>query len=300
MRSTLSRHSAVGLLAILALAAALTASAQPSTRQPTSDAGSLATAPDRFFSVDGQRIRFREVGRGEVVVLLHGRAGTLEAWAGGLADSLSPEFRVIAVDLRGHGQSSKPESPALYGPAMARDVVALLDHLQIRRAHLVGFSLGAVVTAYIAANFPARVRTASLLAGPFYVDSAATAHATASWIAEMESGSGFREVFRRRGMSDSAAAAASARMLAVSTPAALVAMTRAMGNLMLDSARVRTLGVPVLVAVGTADELLENSRRYAAWWPGSRLIEVPGIGHGGIIRQPAIVRVVRERLRAGP
>lgn len=300
MRLELSQRIPLGLLAILALVwAACAAGAQVSAPPANSDAGALATAPDRFLSVNGQRIRYRDIGRGEPVVLLHGRAGTLEFWTSGLADSLAPEFRVIAVDQRGHGLSSKPESPDFYGPAMAHDVVALLDHLRLRRAHVIGFSLGAIVTAYIAANFSSRVTTVSLLAGPFYADSAATARATASWIAEMESGLGFQEVFRQRGLSDSAAAAASARMLEVSTPAALVAMTRAMGNLMIDSARVRTLSVPVLVAVGTADDLLDNSRRYAAWWPGSRLIEVSGIGHGGIARQPAVVRAVRERLRAG-
>lgn len=300
MRLERSQRMPWGLLAILALVwAARSASAQVKAPAANSDGGALATAPDRFFSVNGQRIRYREVGRGEPVVLLHGRAGTLEFWSGGLADSLAVEFRVIAVDQRGHGRSSKPESPEFYGPAMAHDVVALLDHLRIGRAHIVGFSLGAVVTAYIAATSPSRVTTVSLLAGPFYADSAATAYATASWIAEMQSGLGFQEVFRRRGLSDSAAAAASARMLEVSTPAALVAMTRAMGNLMIDSTRIRTLSVPVLVAVGTADELLDNSRRYAAWWPGSRLIEVSGIGHGGIARQPEVVRAVLERLRAG-
>lgn len=286
-------------LAGLALAcAAHTVKAQTGGSLAQAQARGLATAPDGFLTINEQRIRYREIGRGEAVIMLHGRGGTLDIWQY-LADSLATEFRVIAIDQRGHGQSSKPDSPSLYGPAMAYDVVAVLDHLHIQRAHVIGFSLGAVVAANVAANFSPRVRTVTLLAGPFYADSAATAHATASYVADMESGVGWQEIFRRRGMSDSAAAAASARMLATSTPAALVAMTRAMGNLMIDSTRGLALEIPALVAVGTADELHDSSRWLASWWPGARLVEVPGVGHGGVVRQPAILQAIRERLRAG-
>ncbi|HSL71384.1 MAG TPA: alpha/beta fold hydrolase [Longimicrobiales bacterium] len=229
--------------------------------------------------------------------MLHGRGGSLEAWRW-LADSLAADYRVIAIDQRGHGQSTKPVAPALYGPAMAQDVVALLDHLHIPRAHVVGFSLGAVVAAHVAANFSDRVRTASLLAGPFYADSAATAQATADYITEMESGRGRRESLRRLGLSDSAITVVNARMLANSTPAALLAMTRAMGNLMIVPERGATIRVPALVAVGTADGLLDNSRWLASWWPGAHLVEVPGATHGSILQRPEVLSAIRELLRA--
>jgi pimeloyl-ACP methyl ester carboxylesterase len=63
-------------------------------------------APDRFFTIGDVRLRYREIGRGEPVVLLHGATRSLEDWAG-FGDSLAVDHRVIALDLRGHGQSSK-------------------------------------------------------------------------------------------------------------------------------------------------------------------------------------------------
>ena len=69
--------------------------------------------------------------------------------------------RVIALDNRGHGQSSKLYDTAAYGaPMMAEDVRALLDHLQLERADVMGYSMGARITAFLAVNHPARVRSA--------------------------------------------------------------------------------------------------------------------------------------------
>ena len=54
-------------------------------------------------------------------------------------------FQLIALDCRGHGKSDKPHDPAEYGPEMAADVVRLLDHLRIEKAHLLGYSSGAFI-----------------------------------------------------------------------------------------------------------------------------------------------------------
>src|SRR5207302_6396416 len=60
-------------------------------------------------------------------------------------------FQVIALDCRGHGKSDKPHDPAQYGPEMAADVVRLLDHLKIEKAHLIGYSSGAFIAGKVAA-----------------------------------------------------------------------------------------------------------------------------------------------------
>jgi pimeloyl-ACP methyl ester carboxylesterase len=67
------------------------------------------------------------------------------------------EYQLIAVDLRGHGKSDKPHEPEKYGPEMAEDVVRLLDHLKLSKAHLVGYSMGAIVAGKVAATHPDRV-----------------------------------------------------------------------------------------------------------------------------------------------
>jgi len=64
---------------------------------------------------------------------------------------------VIALDCRGHGKSDKPHEVEKYGPEMAADVVRLLDHLKIEKAHLIGYSSGAFIAGNVAANHPDRV-----------------------------------------------------------------------------------------------------------------------------------------------
>ena len=101
---------------------------------------------DRFFDSNGVRIRYQVWGQGPPVVLIHGFGESLEIWhRGGAARALSPHFRVIAMDMRGHGRSSKPHDPKSYGTELSGDVVRLLRHLGITKAHIVGYSMGALV-----------------------------------------------------------------------------------------------------------------------------------------------------------
>ena len=78
-------------------------------------------------------------------------------------------YQLIAMDCRGHGQSGKPHDPAAYGLGMVNDIVRLLDYLEIERAHLVGFSMGAEIALKAAARYPERVRSA-VLAGDSWSD----------------------------------------------------------------------------------------------------------------------------------
>jgi pimeloyl-ACP methyl ester carboxylesterase len=101
----------------------------------------------RDFDSGGVNIHYVAKGRGEPVILLHGFSFSIEpAWiAGGFFDALSHTNRVIAMDLRGHGQSGKPHDPKRYGLKMIDDVLRLMDHLRLDRVHLVGYSLGGML-----------------------------------------------------------------------------------------------------------------------------------------------------------
>src|SRR5712691_7172884 len=95
---------------------------------------------DKFFDSSGVRIRYVDVGRGEPVVLIHGFSSSLDANWGQtkVIDTLAKDFRVVALDVRGHGKSDKPHDVASYGLAVVEDVTRLMDHLNIPRAHIVG------------------------------------------------------------------------------------------------------------------------------------------------------------------
>lgn len=101
-------------------------------------------------------------GDGPCMVLVHGfSSNRRENWKRlGWYDALNAKrIRCVAFDCRGHGESAKPHDPALYGRAdMARDAFALMDALDIRRAHLMGFSMGAHLALAATLIDPSRVR----------------------------------------------------------------------------------------------------------------------------------------------
>jgi pimeloyl-ACP methyl ester carboxylesterase len=80
----------------------------------------------------------------------------------GTIDALARDRQVIAVDLPGYGESDKPADPASYGEQWVDDVILLLDHLNIRKAHVVGYSMGGMVALKIIAEHPDRVISGTL------------------------------------------------------------------------------------------------------------------------------------------
>jgi pimeloyl-ACP methyl ester carboxylesterase len=123
----------------------------------------LIYADDAVFDSNGVKIRYVTEGAGEAVVLIHGWMADSSMWGRDpsgntrLNTSGADGFRLIALDCRGHGKSDKPHDPAAYGPEMAADVVRLLDHLKIEKAHLIGYSSGAFIAGMVAATHPRRV-----------------------------------------------------------------------------------------------------------------------------------------------
>src|ERR1700730_2682623 len=116
------------------------------------------------FEHDGVEIAFLDEGQGEPIVLVHGFASTANVnWVhpGWVATLARAGRRVVALDNRGHGASGKPHDPAAYHSArMADDIRALLDHLELSRADVMGYSMGARITAFFALAHSQRVRRA--------------------------------------------------------------------------------------------------------------------------------------------
>lgn len=111
------------------------------------------------FERRGLTYAYGEVGEGPAVLLLHGFMGSKADWAT-LSDTLADAYRVIAVDLPGHGDSEAPEDLARYGmAAVAEDLAALLEHLEVDRAHLLGYSMGGRLALFMALAQPARWRS---------------------------------------------------------------------------------------------------------------------------------------------
>jgi pimeloyl-ACP methyl ester carboxylesterase len=111
---------------------------------------------------DGTKFHYLEMGTGTPVILIHGSGGTAANWmANGLAPSVARTNRVIAIDMRGHGQTVGPDGKRQRRtPNMDLDVLAFMDALGIQRAHIGGFSMGGSITSQLMARAPERFITA--------------------------------------------------------------------------------------------------------------------------------------------
>ena len=115
---------------------------------------------DFFTASDGVKIHYMTLGEtGSWVVLVHGYTDTAQRmwFSTGFAEALAPNHRVMALDNRNHGQSDKP---APNGSGRAEDVIELMDHLGIEKAHIHGYSMGGGITGRLLASHPERFITA--------------------------------------------------------------------------------------------------------------------------------------------
>jgi pimeloyl-ACP methyl ester carboxylesterase len=116
---------------------------------------------ERTFDSKGVNIHFHVWGRGKPVVLLHGFGSRGDDWEK-TAKHLARSHTVIAIDMRGHGTSDTPHTVGDYGENMVADVIRLLDHLKIEKAHMVGYSMGGFVLMKLLTEHPERVSAAVL------------------------------------------------------------------------------------------------------------------------------------------
>lgn len=226
------------------------------------------------FLNDGVAIAFCDEGDGEPILLIHGFASTKETnWLhpGWIATLTRAGRRVIALDNRGHGTSAKLYDPAAYHSAtMAQDARALLDHLGVARADVMGYSMGARIAAFLALAHPARVRSIMLGGlGSRLVDGvglpesiAAALEAPALADVHDPQGRTFR-AFAEQTRSDLRALAACIRGSRQTVAPA-------------DCAR---LAMPALVAVGSKDTVAGSAGVLAAMLPAGRAFDIPGRDH---------------------
>lgn len=134
-------------------------------------AGTLALllfhrAGGHYFDSGGARIFYTVQGSGTPVVLIHGVGANSDLnWRRpGVVRALARDFQVITFDLRGHGLSDRPSAPEQYGIQMVEDITRLMDHLEIRRAHVAGYSLGGFIALKAASLHPERFLSVAICA----------------------------------------------------------------------------------------------------------------------------------------
>jgi pimeloyl-ACP methyl ester carboxylesterase len=199
--------------------------------------------------------------------------------------------RAIALDNRGHGQSTKFYDPEDYRMAkMADDVRALLDHLDLQRADVMGYSMGARIAAFLALQHRARVRSAvlgglgiKLVEGAGLPDSIAEALEAPS-LAQVTDPMGYMfRAFAELTKSDLRALAACIRGSRES----------------LSREQVASIDVPALVAVGTKDSIAGSAQALAALLPRGQALDIPDRDHmlatGDKVFKAGVLEFLNER-----
>ncbi len=251
---------------------------------------------EQFFDSAGVKIRYIEAGQGDPVVLIHGFSSSADAnWRQtGVFDKLARDFRVVALDCRGHGQSEKPHDASSYGMVMVEDVARLLDHLKIRRAHIVGYSMGGAITGAFIVKHPDRVLTAVFGGSAPRIGWTPESERTAIELAEsLEQGKGMRPLILRLAPSDEPKPSEevieqrSRASLGRNDPLALAAVQRSNRQQAVTLADVRALSMPLLAVIGSADPIKAGVDAFSKAKPDLKVVVIDGATHSGARGAPS-------------
>ena len=261
-----------------------------------------------YFDSAGVRIRFVERGTGEPVVLVHSYGGDLDSeWiATGVIEALAQAYRVIAFDVRGHGESDKPHDPKAYGVETAWDIARLLDHLGIEKAHVVGYSGGAHSVAQLLTLAPQRFITATL----------GGAAGRRKWTAEddrrteiesqeMDEGRLDSQIVRLRAPGSRLPTAeemqaTAERFLAGKDRHALAAMRRSNKAQVVSPEAMAAVRVPVLGIVGNRDPYHASFEELKKLMPDLEVVVLDGATHISATAHPDFIPELLAFLRRHP
>jgi pimeloyl-ACP methyl ester carboxylesterase len=246
------------------------------------------------FDSGGVRIAYDDEGQGDPVVLIHGFASNSRVnwvdtgWVRTLVDA---GFRVITIDNRGHGESEKLYDSALYDAStMAGDAARLLDHLGITHAHVMGYSMGARIAAFLTIRHPALVR------------SAVFAGLAARMITGIGGGAQIAEALEAPsidGVTDPNARAF--RLFAEMTRSDLKALAACIKSSRekITPALLATIKAPVLVVAGSGDSVAGPVEPLVAAIPRARGLTLPERNHMNAVGDQTYKRGAVEFFKGG-
>jgi pimeloyl-ACP methyl ester carboxylesterase len=267
-------------------------------------------ADDKFFDSAGVKIRYTDQGQGEVVLLIHGFGvnADMQWQVPGLVKALARDYRVIAYDNRGHGKSDKPHDPKKYGAEMAEDAVRLLDHLKVKQAHVVGYSMGAMITGKLLVAHPDRLRTATLGGAAPNMKSEQKAKFMDALAKSLEEGKGAGPLFEALTPADKPRPTEeqikqfNTFFLAFNDAKALAAVVRGWNGLIVTEDELKANRVPTLALIGADDPLKKGVDALEGTMKNMRTVVIPEADHITAFARPEFIDALRAFLtkhRAG-
>ncbi|HOZ45322.1 MAG TPA: alpha/beta hydrolase [Candidatus Hydrogenedentes bacterium] len=263
-----------------------------------------------YLDVDGVRIHYTDEGEGEPVVLIHGLAVNADLnwrWPG-LTEALARDYRVIALDNRGHGLSDAPDDAAQYGEEQVKDVIRILDRLGIEKAHIVGYSMGGFMTLKLAMEYPDRVICAVPCAAGWVEENPENRALLDGLIKDMDEGHGFAAIEKHLAPPSKRSNALWLNL--VNTVISHIVDTKVMAKVVrgfddfaITEEQLRANAVPIRLIVGSEDGMRERVDALESVLANHDVIIVEGGNHMTTVIRPELLEGIRGFLaerRAGP
>ncbi len=260
----------------------------------------------QYFDSAGVRLHYTDQGSGEPLILLHGFAmnGDLTWRRSGTLDALAEHYRVITLDCRGHSYSDKPHDPEAYGLRLTDDIVRLMNHLDIEKAHVGGHSLGGMISFKALSRYPDRFQSA-VISGFGWAEPEERLPVAQALAKALKEGGGFDvllETLRPGGKEPDwmTVTVANAVVGYMNDEAALAALADSMGALAVPESYVRVNEVPVLFIIGSLDPLVADVRRAEGVMQHHETRIIEGADHFYIQRDPAYRSEILDFLSRHP
>jgi pimeloyl-ACP methyl ester carboxylesterase len=271
----IGRRLALGMIAALFAHPACSAEAAEAWRTLPAPRPLPPPTAAGYVAHDGARIHYATFGAGPPVILLHGGLANSRYWGDQVPALVKAGYRVVLIDSRGHGRSSRDARPYSY-TLMATDVVAVMDRLALRKAAVAGWSDGAIIGLVMAMRDPQRVTRVFAFA------------------ANMDPSGVKSDVDQNPTFARFEARAAREYRALSPTPGGYADFTAAIHRMWntepnyraADLARIRT---PVAIVDGDHDEAIKRAHTeyLARTIPGAKLIILPGVSHFAMLQRPA-------------
>lgn len=250
-------------------------------------------APSGFIDSDGLKIHYESFGEGDPIILVHGWGVGLEFnWvATGWVEALQSKRQVIALDVRGHGDSDKPHQQDLYSySVMARDVLSLMDHFGIGRADLMGYSLGAFSGVHLLGHHQERFNS-MILAG--IGDETEESAAEAFVIADALRAASPSDITNPDGLFWRTFVDLDPRNDLEALALAALQMWPEGFPIELGGPGLSEVDIPVLIVNGAVDfPYVETDQNLAAAIPGAKLVTIPDRDHLTVLFDPLFIEEV--------
>lgn len=234
-----------------------------------------------YFDSDGVRIRYIELGSGEPVIAIHGFTGNSDSWLERVS-GLAKNHRLILFDQRGHGLSDKPHSVSEYGREMGHDVIRLMDHLNIPKAHIFGYSIGVAPIGMVITENESRFISAVFGGG------------AARWewgdsrdLLNQHTYERLRNSSRQQPLGSS---------MQGQDQIALASLRLGEKELLVSKQSLSNLSLPILAIVGSEDPALKAVESFKNNFPAIELIVVEGETHLSLPQHPEFLESIQEFL----